>query len=154
MKPDIFEPFAEAASKTLKLLLDVDTLPEAVARMDEEHPELSMTDVVMDLTGDVKGEILYRFSQDTTIQIAKLMTGIEFTKIDEFVTAVLGEIARIISENAVTDLSDQDITCDILPPKIVKGKKGKKEIETSYLFTTQVRTSIGVVDVMLKLKAD
>lgn len=153
MKTDILAPFTNATCNTLKLLLDVDALAEAAGKLKECQDEQCSTDVAIGITGDLSGEVLYRFPTETTLEIIKIMSGMEFTKIDEFVTSALGEIANIISGNAVTDLSNSDITCDILPPKILEGES-LSATETEYVFSTTVSTQIGNVEVMLKLKPE
>jgi Predicted inhibitor of MCP methylation, homolog of CheC len=152
MKNDVLTPFTNAACNTLKLLLDVDALAEA-ARVIEACPEnTDQIDVVIGITGDLDGEVLYRFPTDTTLEIVKMMSGMEFTEVDEFVTSALGEIANIISGNAVTDLSQKDITCDILPPKIMGEEKLVTDEGVTYLFSTKINTSIGDVEVLLQTR--
>jgi len=153
MVADIFGPFTTAANKTFKLLLDMDTLAKVTEKANGTAEGECQTDIAIGLAGDVSGEVLYRFPEETTIQIAKLMTGMEFSRIDEFVTSLLSEIAKIISENAVTELSHKDITCSILQPKIIKGRKPEDDIETAYLFSTNVGTDIGDIEILLKLNA-
>lgn len=150
MKNDLIMPFANATSETLKLLLDLDTIVSAAQSEDGSPKESDQIDVAIGITGDLTGEVLYRFPTDTTLEIVKIMSGMEFTEIDEFVTSALGEIANIISGNAVTGLSQQEIICDILPPKVMDGEAGCEE--TTYLFSTKLNTSIGDVEVKLQLK--
>ena len=121
MSKDYLAPFADAAQQTLKLLLDVDALVAAQAENDTVEgtsEEDGQVGVVIGITGDLNGEVRYSFPPDTSLEIVKMMSGMEFTEIDEFVTSALGEIANIISGNAVTGLSVDHIICDILPPKI------------------------------------
>lgn len=153
IKTEIFTPFTNATCETLKLLLDVDALHDAAQNMEENAEAGGQIDVSIGITGDVDGEVLYRFPTDTTLEIVKIMSGMEFTKIDEFVMSALGEIANIISGNAVTNLSKNDITCDILPPKILDGEPLSAS-ETEYVFATKVSTQIGDVEILLKLKPD
>lgn len=154
MQLDIFAPFSNATCQTLKRLLDIDALAEAAQKAGERPDDPSRTDVRIGITGDLTGEVLYSFPPETTLEIVKMLSGMELTEIDEFVTSALGEIANIISGNAVTDLSTRDITCDILPPEI-GGNKGTVVLdETGYAFSTKVNTSVGEVIVLLKLKMD
>ena len=150
MKNDMIAPFANATSETLKLLLDLDAIVAASQNEDKKEEKQDQIDVAIGITGDLTGEVLYRFPTETTLEIVKIMSGMEFTEIDEFVTSALGEIANIISGNAVTDLSRQEIVCDILPPKVLEGEGA--DAETTYLFSTKLNTSIGDVEVKLQLK--
>ena len=151
MKTDFLAPFADATCQTLKLLLDVDALAEAARGIDVCTGDPGRIGVAIGITGDLSGEALYRFPTETTLEIVKIMSGMEFTEIDEFVTSALGEIANIISGNAVTALSGRDITCDILPPKILNNGGLPSSDEATYLFS-KINTSIGEVEVLLQLK--
>jgi len=153
VKEDILKPFANATCQTLKLLLDLDEIAETVNKTDGDSEE-DRIGVVIGITGDLSGEVLYQFPAETTLEIVKMMSGLEFTKIDEFVTSAMGEIANIISGNAVTDLSEQEIVCDIQPPKVLNGIDLNIPDETTYLFSTRLKTEIGEVEVKLKLKMD
>lgn len=154
MKADLLAPFTNAACQTFKLLLDVDALAEAAQDREEDAGRNSQVEVAIGITGDLTGEVLYRFPADTTLEIVKTMSGMEFSEIDEFVTSALGEIANIISGNAVTDLSQMEIICDILPPEILGDGTLRPADETTYAFNSKINTSIGVIEVLLKVKAN
>jgi len=153
MNKDLLTPFANATCETLKLLLDVDARTGA-SEADGGSEDKSRINVAIGITGDVSGEALYRFPVDTTLEIVKTMSGMEFTEIDEFVTSALGEIANIISGNALTDLSGRNITCDILPPKILDCGELSSEAENTYICSAKIDSSIGEVDVILRVKTD
>lgn len=154
MKADLLVPFTNAACQTLKLLLDVDALTESADRVGVCTDDTGRINVAIGLIGDLSGEALYRFPADTSLEIVKIMSGMEFTEIDEFVTSALGEIANIISGNAVTDLINSNITCDILPPRILEGGELSFSDETTYVFSTKINTSIGEVEVLLRIQAE
>ncbi len=156
MSKDYLAPFADAAQQTLKLLLDVDAFVAAQAKNDSvegSSEEDGQVGVVIGITGDLNGEVRYSFPPDTSLEIVKMMSGMEFTEIDEFVTSALGEIANIISGNAVTGLSGDHIICDILPPKINEETE-VSEADATYLFSTKLNSAIGDVDIKLQLKTN
>ena len=154
MNTDLLAPFANATCETLKLLLDVDARTGTAGATDGCAEDKARISVAIGITGDVSGEALYRFPVDTTLEIVKTMSGMEFTEIDEFVTSALGEIANIISGNAVTDLSGRQITCDILPPKILDGEELPSAADCTYVYSAKIDSSIGDVEVVLRVKTD
>lgn len=154
MRTDILAPFTNAACQTLKLLLDVDVNAGTTEVIDVCVEDASRINIAIGLTGDLSGEALYRFPEQTTLEIVKMMSGMEFTEIDEFVTSALGEIANIISGNAVTDLTSRDLICDILPPRILDSGALPSSGDTTYVFSTKINTSIGEVEVLLQVKMD
>ncbi len=150
MKTDILTPFTNAACQTFKLLMDLDALAESVHDTDKASAGQRRVDVAIGITGDITGEVIYRFSADSTLEIVKTMSGMEIAEIDEFVLSALGEIANIISGNAVSGLSQNDIICDILPPETLDDGTLSEDDETMYVFSSNINTSIG--DVLIKLQ--
>lgn len=116
----VFPPFSKAACEAFKRMLDLDVnagVPEQTAA----HPDARKgLNIVIGMTGDMNGEILYHFPKDTALEMVKIMCGgMEVAQMDDFVTSAMGEIANIISGNAMTGLSEQNMVCDIQPPVIL-----------------------------------
>ncbi|MBR0597491.1 chemotaxis protein CheX [Sinanaerobacter chloroacetimidivorans] len=149
MSQNILAPFSKAACQTFKLLLDIDVMedtPEAFSENSQGNVEIAIG-----IIGDYSGEILYCFPKDTTLEIVKTMCGMEFDEIDEFVKSAIGELANIISGNALTDLSQQKVICDILPPKFMEGNNSDKESSQCPVYQTRMKTPIGNVELRLKV---
>lgn len=117
MKAECVNPFLQALQDVFKLMLDVDIVRENINASGNAVTEKQVV-VEIKLIGDITGSVLFSFPQSTTLEIVKIMSGMEFDKIDGFVTSALGEMANIISGNAVTHLSKANYQCDILPPRI------------------------------------
>lgn len=75
-------------------------------------------DIVVGVTGDLTGEIVYHFPNTTSLGIVSIMSGMEVQAVDEFVTSAISEIANIISGNVMTLLEGANMRCDILPPAL------------------------------------
>lgn len=96
-------------------------------------------DVSIGVVGNFVGEIIYRFPSDTSLSMVNIMSGMEISSVDEFVTSAISEIANIISGNVLTELAQNDMKCDILPPAVCKPDNGKiYELMTSCLNSTAV----------------
>ena len=118
MRAECVNPFLQAIQDVFKLMLDVDISRANVSSEDQTSPEKEVV-VEIKLIGDITGSVFFSFPQSTTLEMVKIMAGgMEFDKIDEFVTSALGEMSNIISGNAVTNLSKASYQCDILPPRI------------------------------------
>ena len=69
--------------------------------------------------------------------MGKNISGMEMSSVDEFVTSAISEIANIISGNVLTELAQNDMKCDILPPAVCNPDNGKTyELMTSCLIST------------------
>ena len=75
---------------------------------------------VIGINGDLKGNVLYEMSQETSLLVAARMLGENITKLDEIALSEIGELANMITGNAATELSSYDYRCDITPPVIIK----------------------------------
>lgn len=117
MKPEYTNPFYQAVQEVFKLMLNLDVMR---CPIDSQVANVSGKEVAVsiELTGDISGSIRFCFPEKTTLEIVKLMCGMEMDKLDAFVTSAMGEMSNIISGNAVTNLAHANYRCDILPPKI------------------------------------
>jgi chemotaxis protein CheX len=149
MTDQIFTPFSKATQEVFKLLLDLDALTD-VSQQTNDAALGDTINIKIGLTGDFSGEIHYSFPTQTTLEMVKIMSGMEIDQIDEFVTSAMGEVANIISGNAMTGLSEQHITCDILPPEIIVGAAGCPLDQPCQIVNACVHTSIGDIGLSIK----
>ncbi len=149
MSRDLLAPFSDAASQTFKLLLDLDVSTDLEQKEERLQENKEKVDVVIEITGDLAGEVMYSFPKDTTLEMVKIMSGMEFSEIDEFVKSALGEIANIISGNAMTGLSQNQLACDIRPPKIIESENSPM-LEKNTIQRAKVKTVIGDVELNLR----
>ena len=146
----LYPPFSKATCEVFKLMLDLDAsagLPHANAESTASSDDIRVS---VEVTGDLTGEIYYRFPKATTLKIVNIMSGMEFDQVDEFVTSALGEIANIISGNAMTTLSEQKVTCDILPPKVLDASA--PVFLPGDVTVIEVKTYIGDVELGMRIK--
>lgn len=149
----ILDPFSKATQEVFKLMLDLDAACDASAKCDVLDDKIT---IAIGLTGDFSGKIYYSFPKKTTLEMVKIMSGMEIGEIDDFVTSAMGEIANIISGNALIALTEQQITCDILPPEIIAGDFSPlpKEAKAFPALNAGIRTAIGDIDLSIRLVAD
>jgi len=151
MNSELLTSFSDAANQTFKLLLDLDVITDTVQSPENNDKKeyIENIDIVIQITGDLNGEIVYSFPKDMTLEMVKIMSGMEFKEIDEFVKSALGEIANIISGNALSSLSQTQLICDIRPPKVSEGQTFPVS-EGCSLYGAKVKTSIGDMGLNLR----
>lgn len=124
MNDEVINGFVSATKDVLQLMLDLEATPgkpeEAALKNIQDEVAVSIG-----LKGDLSGEASFHFPRETALEIVKIMSGMEIDQVDDFVTSALGEISNIISGNAATELSQQQIACDILPPQVTLGSAGE-----------------------------
>lgn len=142
----VMNGFVSAAQDVLQLMLDIEASPAKPesATFESGREEVSVS---IGLTGDLSGEASFHFPRETALEIVKIMSGMEIDQVDDFVTSALGEISNIISGNAATCLSQQQINCDILPPRITTGDTG----EAPGASNAVIQTHAGNMEVALEL---
>ncbi len=150
MNNGLFSPFSKATCEAFKLLLDLDVTTDSPEMLNAILDADNRVNIVIGLKGDLSGDILYRFPKQTTLDMVKIMCGMEIEEVDEFVTSAMGEIANIISGNAVTGLSEQNIVCDILPPQILIDGLPAQE-NTAPVLSTKIKTEVGDVELDIRV---
>lgn len=145
MSTDIFSPFLDATRSVFSLMFDISNIGERPADSFDFNDTIS---ICIGVTGDLEGNILYKFHNDTSLKMVNIMSGMEIDTVDDFVTSAISEIANIISGNVLTMFAADDIKCDILPPVLECPEDNRV-----YAFTNVfcVSTSIGEVCIDIKL---
>lgn len=121
-------PFYDATKDVFKSMLDMD-ISELKSNWQTGQEENVKIEIA--LVGDLSGSTIYSFPKSTTLNIVKSLSGMETDTLDDFATSMLGEIANIISGNAVTALSGMNYKCDIKPPQITVGNSAASKDENS-----------------------
>lgn len=147
----LYNPFFDATKDVFQLMLDLNNITNKPLCETCVVANGKM-DIAIGVVGDMQGKVIYRFPVETSLEIVKIMSGMEFSEIDDFVTSAMGEIANIISGNVLSILSVQEITCDILPPQILtEDMVDDSNTKYDYISGMQIYTDIGNIslDIML-----
>ncbi len=121
MKAEYANPFYIATKEVFRLMLNLEA-QRGDLRVVKDMVPSNDASVLLGVTGDLKGSILFSFTTDMTLEMVKIMSGMEMSEIDSFVSSALGEVANIIGGNAVTKLSEHKYICDIVPPQVFVGQ--------------------------------
>ncbi len=149
MSKSYYDSFFNATGDVFKLLLDLEVTRAGEHAADEELQ--NGVQIQIGVTGDLTGAITYRFPKQTTLEIVRIMSGMDFNELDAFVTSALGEVANIISGNAMTMLSEQQLTCDILPPRVALDEA--KAGHTAHVVeSTLLQTAVGPLELEVALE--
>lgn len=151
MKVEYINPFYMATRDVFQLMLD---LPVDKGNMGvvDEMVSSKEANVVLGVTGDLRGSILFSFPKEMTLEMVRIMCGMQLDEIDNFVSSALGEIANIVGGNAITNLSTNNYICDIVPPQIYIGSYKSMSMAAQKALLLTMNTSIGSFDVHIFLK--
>ena len=70
----------------------------------------------------------------------------KINEVDEFVKSALGEIANIISGNALTALSQEAIIGDLEPPMIITQSKKLEKNDNVHITVVDATSDIGTMN--------
>lgn len=120
MKAEHINPVFKAAHEVFQNMFGVN-LNKGKLRIEEDIISNNNVNVSIGVTGDLKGTILFSFPEKMALNIVEEMAGMEIKEFDKFVASAIGELANIISGNAMSNFSEKDYNCDIVPPQITTG---------------------------------
>lgn len=150
MKVEHINSFYKATEDVFKLMLDLD-VEKGELQAIEGMVSAKEANVTLGVTGDLKGSILFGFPKDMTLEMVRIMSGMKMEKIDNFVSSALGEVANIIGGNAVTNLTSQNLICDIVPPQISIGEYKSLSMANKKSLLLPLNTDIGEFNINIFL---
>ncbi|MBP7072571.1 MAG: chemotaxis protein CheX [Clostridia bacterium] len=151
MKAEYVNSFYKATKEVFKLMVGIDPQKKDL-RVIEDMVSSKDASVVLGVTGDLKGTILFGFPKDMTLEMIRIMSGMEMDRIDSFASSALGEVANIISGNAMTLLAENNYACDIVPPQIFIGEYKSFTMAGERALQLILTTPIGEFDINISLK--
>ncbi|QGG48299.1 chemotaxis protein CheX [Heliorestis convoluta] len=151
MKAEYVNAFYLATREVFQLMLDLDT-EKGSLQVVEAIVSSKDASVLLGVTGDIRGTILFCFPKAMTLEMVKIMAGMQMDEIDSFVSSALGEVANIIGGNALTQLSQKSYICDIAPPQIFVGQYTSSSMNNEKALLLTLKSSIGEFDVIIYLK--
>lgn len=150
MRAEYINPFYQAIIDVFKVMLNLGLKRGEIKAVEELVP-VSEANVVIGVTGDLRGSLLYSFPRNMALEMVNIMAGMEMKTLDAFVSSALGEVANIISGNAVTYLSQQELSCDISPPQVFVGTNGSLSMSTEKAVVLPLITDIGTLELSVSL---
>ena len=116
------QPFIKVCKNVFKEFVGQD----AEARMPYfmEKDEAGEWDIsgIIGLTGEARGAVVISLKQELAIRLTSILTGAEYTKMEEDVVDAVGEMINIIAGNVKQELEDS-YSLVISLPTIVRGKE-------------------------------
>ncbi|RCW47776.1 MULTISPECIES: chemotaxis protein CheX [unclassified Halanaerobium] len=150
MNADYLNPIIAATDSVFQTMLQLEPRKGKVF-VQEGLVSRKEANVIIGVTGDIKGSIIYSFSKDMALKVVEAMSGMEMKELDKFVTSAMGELGNIISGKATTSLAEKNFTCDIAPPQIVTGKEVKIVTDAKNVLSVTFDTNLGSFDVSFSI---
>ena len=121
------EPFIKSAINTVEMICS-QKLEQGRPVMHKQSEITDSIGITINLTGELSGYVIIRFSFETAKAMVSAMMGSQIDTINDMAVSALSELGNMIMGNASTALSEKGIITDISTPMVIQG-------------TVQIRTS-------------
>lgn len=101
--------------------------------------------IIVGLVGDLKGNVVYSMSMDDAKKIAsKMMMGMPVDEFDEMAQSALSELANMLTANASTEFSKENVSMSISTPTLMYGKDITTKLSTENILFAEVGLNDGM----------
>lgn len=150
MKAEFVRPIIAATKDVFQNMLQ-QQVEEGQLSTAENGVETQGVNISIGVTGDLRGVIVYSFPEKMVLDIVTCMAGMEMDKVDKFVTSAIGELANIISGQAMTHFTVENVKCDIVPPQIFIGDSMTLSMGSEEILTARLGAGLGDFSIHLAL---
>lgn len=78
--------------------------------------------VMINIVGDIEGKIIYTMNEEDAKKVAStMMMGMPINDLDELAQSAISEMINMLTANAATIFSKDNINVDISTPNLIKG---------------------------------
>jgi chemotaxis protein CheX len=120
MKAEYINPFVSAAVEVCQMVLGI-TPQRGQLNARKGIFTSQQCNIVLGVTGQLEGMIIYGMSIFTADKIASQMLGTTIRTFDELAASAIAELGNMISGNALTKLAGTGYRCNLSPPSIIRG---------------------------------
>lgn len=115
-------PFLEAASAVFKSILNVDLRRGKLAIKESPSPSMNVA-IIIGITGNITGEVVYSMEFNMVYKIAQILApGLSEEQIKVEYKDIVGELANMITGNAMNLFASSGKRIEITTPTVVEGK--------------------------------
>lgn len=153
MNIEYINPFVEASYEILSEVLNVE-IKRGELYLKESVSSLRGLGIIVGLIGEAEGRLILDMDEKTACEIASIMNGEKYTKIDEIVKDSLAEISNMITALSITKLHDKGFNFDLTPPSVISGKEVEirdKDLET---LVVPLVLPFGVIEINIAIKEE
>jgi len=121
IKASFVNPFIQAACQVLGQELNL-TVERGELKLESSKTTSSDVTIILGVTGDACGIVLYGMSDKTAKGIVSVMVGDRVPVFDEMAESALGELGNLITGVASVSLEKEGYVCRMTPPTVITGR--------------------------------
>lgn len=150
MKAEVINPFLESARIVIEQVIQVSPSTGNLGIKDIELIDDHIW-IQVGMTGQLSGDIIFGIAENVALRmVSAMMGGYVITEMDEMGQSAISELGNMISGNASTILSNQGVTVDITPPRLMK-MEGMSSLPRKALSIPLVMEGIGELDIQVMI---
>ncbi|KUP22778.1 chemotaxis protein CheX [Paenibacillus sp. DMB5] len=120
MKAEVINPFLESARIVIEQVVQVSPSTGNLGIKEIELIDNHIW-IQVGMTGQLSGDIIFGLEEHVALKmVSAMMGGYPIAEMDEMGQSAISELGNMISGNASTILSNQGVSVDITPPKLMK----------------------------------
>lgn len=124
----LVNPFVDAITSVMPQL-GFQSITRGKMTVQEQFVVSNGVVVVVGLTDDVRGNVVYNLAEDSVKKIASvMMMGMPVAEIDVMVESAISELANMITGNAAVHIEKAGFAVDISTPSLVVGAANKVKV--------------------------
>lgn len=151
MKTGFVNPFIEAAIKVLSVEAGC-TVDRGTPRLETDKAVTNDLAVIVGVTGEARGLVMYNFAEITAKGIASAMFGHPIPTLDRLAESALAELANVITGSAAMNLEREGYMCTLTPPTMIQGRNTMVTMVNLLRLVIPVKTQYGPVDICIALR--
>lgn len=151
MKAEFIRPFMTAAIEVLEAELG-STVKRGELSVDKERCTTEDVTVLIGITGDVEGVVLYGSSTDVANAIVSRLLGMPKEEFDPLSESAIAELGNVIAGRATGLFEEEGILCTISPPTVITGSKTCISSPSLNRLVIPLESDVGAIQMAVALR--
>jgi chemotaxis protein CheX len=151
MRIEYINPFVEASFDILNEILGT-SVKRGQLYLKKLGESMKGVAVVIGVTGQVTGRIVFDMSEATSLKLAEKLNGEKFDDFNDMARSTIAEIANMITGRAVTKLDKEGLAFDFTPPTIISGTNLNIYESEMEALIIPLDTGMGIVEINIAFK--
>ena len=152
MKAEFVNPFIVESHRVLRKMAYIEARTGKMFARDIPFTGGDVT-VIVGVTGDIEGEVLYSMDVETAKKIASaMMMGMPVLELDEMSRSALSELGNMITGKASISLEENGFYCNVTPPTLISGSNISISTIAIKALAVVLDTDLGSIEINVALK--
>lgn len=151
LKAEYVKPFVQAAHRVLKQELGME--PErGELRLENTYYTTKDITVLIGVTGDVEGTVLYGTSENVAKELVHNITGEQRPRFDEICESAVAEIGNMISGHAGALFEELGLSFNITPPNLILNRGTLIANAATKRLIIPIKLGFGEIEIAVSLR--